>query len=72
LIRAVQAVIKGLRQPTPAVIAELAGEYAAESHQTRFAEMLKDALQQLHEGSIARYRLRRSEFIAWQQTQARR
>ena len=72
LIRAVQAVIKGLRQPTSAVIAELAGEYAAESHQTRFAEMLKDALQQLHEGSIARYRLRRSEFIAWQQTQARR
>ena len=29
-----------------------------------------EALQQLHEGSIARYRLRRSEYIAWQHAQA--
>ena len=71
LICAVQAVIKGLQQPTQAVIAELAGEYAAESDQPAFAEMLGAAFQQLHEGSIARYRLRRSEYIAWQQAQAK-
>lgn len=71
LIHAVQAVIKNLRQPTPAVIAELANEYAAKPDQPAFFEMLKEALQQLHEGSIARYRLRRSEFIAWQQAQDR-
>jgi hypothetical protein len=29
-----------------------------------------DTLQQLHEGSIARYWLRRSEYIAWQHAQA--
>jgi hypothetical protein len=28
--------------------------------------MLAEALQQLHEGSVARYRLRRSEYLAWQ------
>jgi hypothetical protein len=33
-------------------------------------ELLTLALQQLHEGSIARYRLRRSEYIAWQHAQA--
>mgnify|MGYP000426164456 CR=1 FL=1 len=54
-----------------AVIAELANEYAAKPDQPAFFEMLNDALQQLHEGSIARYRLRRSEFIAWQQAQDR-
>lgn len=68
LIQAVQAVIKGLRQPSQAVIAELAREYAAEPDQTAFTEMLAAALQQLHEGSIARYRLRRSEYLAWQQS----
>lgn len=30
------------------------------------------ALRQLHEGNIARYRLRRSEFTAWQQPQDQR
>ena len=30
-----------------------------------FIQMLTEALYQLHEGSIARYRLRRSEYIAW-------
>lgn len=67
LIQAVQAVIKGLRPPGQAVIAELAHELAAEPDQAAFAEMLKTALAQLHEGSIARYRLRRSEYLAWQQ-----
>jgi len=28
--------------------------------------MLAEALHQLHEGSVARYRLRRSEYLAWQ------
>ena len=69
LIQAVQAVIKGLRQPRQAVIDELAREYAAEPDRTAFAELLTAALQQLHEGSIARYRLRRSEYLAWQQAQ---
>lgn len=70
LIQAVQTVVKGLKQPSPAVIAEVAQEHAVEADQAAFREMLTTALQQLHEGSIARYRLRRSEYIAWQHAQA--
>ena len=69
LIQAVQTVVKGLRQPSPAVIAEVAQDHAAQADQAAFREMLTAALQQLHEGSIARYRLRRSEYIAWQHAQ---
>jgi hypothetical protein len=66
LIQAVQTVVKGLRQPNPEVIAEIARELAAEADQVAFREMLTEALRHLHEGSIARYLLRRSEYIAWQ------
>lgn len=67
LIQAVQAVVKGLRRPTPDVITALSKEYAAAADQAALAELLAAALKQLHEGSIARYRLRRSEFLAWVQ-----
>ncbi len=70
LIQAVQTIVKGLRQPSLAVIAEVAQDYATEADQAAFREMLAVALQQLHEGSIARYRLRHSEYIAWQHAQA--
>lgn len=66
LIEAVQSVVKGLRQPTPEVIAALATEHASEPDQAAFAQVLADALKQLHEGSVARYRLRRSDFSAWE------
>ena len=69
LIQAVQTVVKGLRQPSPTVIARVAQDHAAEADQAPFQELLTTALQQLHEGSIARYRLRRSEYIAWQHAQ---
>jgi hypothetical protein len=67
LIQAVQAVVKGLRQPGQNVIAELTQEHAAEVDRMAFEQMLTSALHQLHEGSIARYRLRRSEYLAWLQ-----
>lgn len=66
LIEAVQSVVKRQQAPTPAVIRELAGTFASGADQAAFAKMLSDALEQLHEGSVARYRLRRSEFLAWQ------
>ncbi|MDO8280092.1 MAG: Fic family protein [Burkholderiaceae bacterium] len=71
LIHAVQSVVKGQTQPSQAVIAEMAREYASDADQSAFTEMLAAALHQLHEGSVARYRLRRSEYIVWQQAQAR-
>lgn len=65
LIQAVQSVVTGLRLPSPVVMAELAQAHAAVPDRVAFADMLGAALQQLHEGSIARYRLRRSEYLAW-------
>ncbi len=70
LINAVQAVVRGLLPIQPAVVAELAQAHAAATDQTAFADLLTTALRQLHEGSIARYRLRRSEYLAWAQIQA--
>jgi hypothetical protein len=34
--------------------------------QDAFTHLLAEALHQLHEGSVARYRLRRSEYLVWQ------
>lgn len=66
LIQAVQAVVKGRQQPSPRLIAALAQEHATPADQAAFAQLLSTALDQLHEGGIARYRLRRSEYFAWQ------
>ena len=67
LIHAVQAVVKGQLRPHPDVITQLARDAVMEADRDAFVQMLADALSQLHEGSIARYRLRRSEYLAWQQ-----
>lgn len=69
LIQAVQAVVKGLQPAAPEVVARLAEENAPVADRAAFAELLSAALKQLHEGSVARYRLRRSEYLAWQQRQ---
>lgn len=67
LIEAVQAVVKGPQSliPLPQAIAQWADQCAAPADQPVFAQMLTEALAHLHEGSVARYRLRRSEFLAW-------
>ena len=69
LIQAVQTIIQQRQAPSAAAVAQLAQEHAPAPHRAAFAEMLSAALQQLHEGSIARYRLRRSDYLAWQQAQ---
>jgi len=70
LIHAVQIIVKEMRHPNPEVIAAVAKTHASDADQAAFREMLTTALEQLHEGSIARYRLRRSEYIAWQHARA--
>lgn len=37
-----------------------------EKDQGAFARLLTEAIRQLHEGSVARYSLKRSEFLVWQ------
>jgi hypothetical protein len=43
----------------------LAADIGSAEDSQRFAEIVETELQRLHEGSIARYRLRPSEFTAW-------
>lgn len=66
LIEAVQSVVRQRHAPSPETIMRLATEFASATDQNAFAQLLNDALQQLHEGSVARYRLKRSDFLAWQ------
>ena len=68
LILSVQEMVKSARQPGREIIAALAKEHAAPADQAAFAEMLAAALKHLHEGSIARYRLRCSEYLAWERS----
>ena len=66
LIQAVQTVVKSQLRSEPELIAQLALNLVNEVDRIAFIQMLTDALSQLHEGNIARYRLRRSEYLAWQ------
>lgn len=42
-----------------------AGTRVPVEERERFVEIVENQLMNLHEGSIARYRLRPSEFLAW-------
>jgi hypothetical protein len=45
------------------------GEFASVDSRARFVEKAADELKRLHEGNIARYRLRLSEFRNWKANQ---
>jgi hypothetical protein len=65
LTQAVQTVIRGQLIPTATAIRQLASESANGQDVDAFSRLLTEAIEQLHEGSVARYRLKRSEFLAW-------
>ena len=53
----------------PAVIEREAASLVPVEDRTRFVKMARDELNGLHEGNIARYRLRLSEFRDWKAKQ---
>lgn len=65
LIEAVQAVVNGQLKPQAQVISQIARKLAEGSDCDAFIQILTDELRHLHEGNIARYKLRRSAFLAW-------
>jgi hypothetical protein len=65
LIKAVQSIVQTLRPINEVTIHEQASQYADSAEVDMFAQLLTESLTHLHEGSIARYRLRRSEYVAW-------
>ncbi|HID29317.1 MAG TPA: Fic family protein, partial [Desulfobacterales bacterium] len=65
LIQAVQAIVRGRKLPSTRNILRLADELVSKNDQEVFVKMVLDALQRLHEGSVARYRLKLAEFQSW-------
>jgi fido (protein-threonine AMPylation protein) len=65
LTEAVQTIVRGKLVPTEKAIKQLASEAVSVKDVDSFSRLLSQAIEQLHEGSVARYRLKRSEFLAW-------
>lgn len=65
LIRVIQAIVRGLQEPSSENIQQLTHELVPENDRQAFNQIAKDELQRLHEGSVARYRLKLSEFQSW-------
>ena len=65
LIQAVQEIVRGRKLPSTRNILRLTEELIPKNDQEVFVKMVLDALQRLHEGSVARYRLKLSEFQSW-------
>lgn len=63
--KAVQAAVKGLEKDLRAFANKWATSHLPAEDQQLFAEVLLSELEQLHEGNIARYKLRPSEFTHW-------
>ena len=55
------------KQPAIAFVARQARQHLPPADQHRFVEVTETELMSLHEGNMARYRLRPSEFEAWRQ-----
>jgi len=65
LILAVQTIVRNRRVPSALNVLPLADELIREDDQEVFVKMVLEALQRIHEGSVARYRLKLSDFQAW-------
>jgi hypothetical protein len=66
LIKAVQTIVRGGMLPTERNIRDLTDELVLENDRQAFNKLVLKAIEQLHEGSVARYRLKLREFQAWQ------
>ena len=66
LEQAVQAIVRGKLLPTDKVIRQMASEWALKKDKSAFSRLLSESILHLHEGSVARFRIKRSEFVEWQ------
>ena len=65
LILVVQAIVRNRKMPSAQNVLRLADELVPENDQEVFVKMVLEALQRIHEGSVARFRLKLSDFQAW-------
>jgi hypothetical protein len=71
LIRAVQTIVRDCLIPSVKNIEQQISEQIPEKDRKAVIKILLDTFQHLHEGSVARYRLKLSEFQLWKQIQGR-
>jgi hypothetical protein len=55
------------KRMTASYVQQYASKHLLTGDQKRFVEIAETELMYLHEGSIARYKLRPSEYLAWQE-----
>ena len=65
LILVVQAIVRNRKMPSVQNVLRLANELVPENDQEVFVKMVLEDLQRIHEGSVARFRLKLSDFQAW-------
>ena len=62
-------IVRGMKPPTQDAVWELAVKLVPEKDIDRFVEIAREDLAGLHEGNVARYRLKLAEYQAWQPIQ---
>ncbi len=67
LIDGVQNIVRGCKAVSADIVRQLASDLVPEDDRDSFNKILMDVLQHLHEGNVARYRLKLSEFQKWNQ-----
>lgn len=72
LIDAVQTLVRGGLTPTPANVRHVAARIVSGRDRKAFARLLEDSIQNLDEGRLARYRLRKAEYLEWVGTRGRK
>jgi hypothetical protein len=69
LITVVGEIVRGQQRPNEKEVRAVMKSLVPETDQNRVTELALDNLRNLHEGNVSRYRLRLSEFRAWQPLQ---
>ena len=69
IIEAVQTIVRSHKSPSSQNIQKLANKLVSGKDTTAFAQILLNIIQNLHEGNVARYRLKLSEFQTWKKFQ---
>lgn len=62
-------VVRGMKEPTQSVVRELASTLVPKEGIDHFVALAREDLARLHDGNLARYRLRLTEYQAWQHWQ---
>jgi len=69
LASAVADIVRGMKEPTERALRRLASGLVPKEDIDRFVAMVREDLARLHEGNLARYRLRLNEYRAWRHLQ---